>query len=129
MVSFAVQKIVSLIRSHWFIYLFIYLFPFFVGPHPLQMEFPRLWVKSEIQLPAFTTATATQDLSRVCSLHHGSQLCRIFNPLSKARDQTQNLMIPSWIHFCCATMGTLHWFIFVFISFALETDLRKHLYG
>ena len=26
--------------------------------------------------------------------------------LSKARDRTHNLKVPSWIHFCCATMGT-----------------------
>ena len=28
------------------------------------------------------------------------------NPLSEAGDQTRNLMVPSWIHFLCATMGT-----------------------
>ena len=27
-------------------------------------------------------------------------------PLSEARDQTCTLMVPSRIHFCCATMGT-----------------------
>ena len=60
----------------------------------------------ELQLPAYTTATKTWDLSRVCDLHHNSQQCRILNPLSKARDQTHNLMVPSWIHFCCTTKGT-----------------------
>ena len=30
------------------------------------MEVPRLGVESELQLPAYTTATATQDLSRAC---------------------------------------------------------------
>ena len=33
------------------------------------MEVPGLGVESELQLPAYTTATATQDLSRVCDLH------------------------------------------------------------
>ena len=32
--------------------------------------------------------------------------CQILNPLSKAKDQTWNLMVPSRIHFRCATMGT-----------------------
>ena len=41
----------------------------------------------------------------VCDLHHSSQQCRILNPLSETRDQTQNLMVPSWIHFHCAMMG------------------------
>ena len=48
------------------------------------MEVPRLGVKWELQLPA--TATATPDLSCVCTLHHSSWQCQIFNPLSEARD-------------------------------------------
>ena len=42
-------------------------------------------------------ATATQDSSHVCDLPHSSQQRRIPNPLSKARDGTGNLMVPSWI--------------------------------
>ena len=61
------------------------------------MEVPRLGVKSELQLPAYITATATRDPSRVCNLHHSSQQRRIVNPLSKGRDRTRNLMVPSWI--------------------------------
>ena len=41
-----------------------------------------------------------------CDLHHSSRQCQILNPLSNARDRTHNLMVPSWIHFCCTTMGT-----------------------
>ena len=36
-----------------------YLFFVFVGPHPWHMEVPRLGVESELQMPAYTTATAT----------------------------------------------------------------------
>ena len=39
-------------------------------------------------------------------LHHSSWQRWILNPLSKDRDQTHNLMVPSWILLCCATMGT-----------------------
>ena len=53
-----------------------------------HMEVPRLGVKLELQLPAYTTATATQDLSHVCDLHYSSEQHQILNPLSKARDQT-----------------------------------------
>ena len=35
----------------------------------------------------------------------------ILNPLSKARDRTHNVMVPSWIHFHCTTMGT-PWMLF-----------------
>ena len=61
------------------------------------MKAPRLGVKLELQLPTYTTAIAMPDLSRVCDLHHSSQQCWILNPLSKARDGTRNLMVPSQI--------------------------------
>ena len=38
------------------------------------------------------------DPSRVCDLHHSSQQHQILNPLSEARDQTRNLIVPSPIH-------------------------------
>ena len=53
--------------------------------------------KLELQLPAYTTTTAMLDPSRVCDLHDNSQQRQILNPLSEARDQTHNLMVPSWI--------------------------------
>ena len=61
------------------------------------MEVPRVGIKSEIWLPAYTIATAMQDLSCVCNLHHSSRQRQICNPLSEARDRTHNLMISSWI--------------------------------
>ena len=67
---------------------------------------PRLGVELELQPPAHARATATQDLSRVCNLHHSSQQRRIVNPLSKGRDRTWNLMVPSQIVNHCATTGT-----------------------
>ena len=44
------------------------------------MEVPRLKVQSELQLPACATATATQNLSRVCDLHPSSRQRRIPDP-------------------------------------------------
>ena len=58
----------------------------------------------ELQLPA--TATATPAPSHVCDLHHSSRQRRILSPLSKAGDRTHKLVIPSWIRFHCAMMGT-----------------------
>ena len=70
------------------------------------MEVPRPGVELELQLLGYATATATPDPSHVCDLHHSSQLRQILNPLSEARDQTRNLMVPSWIHSHRAKMGT-----------------------
>ena len=46
------------------------------------------------------------DLSHICDLHHSSWQHLDPQPLSEDRDQTGNLMVPSWIHFYWATMGT-----------------------
>ena len=62
------------------VYLFLFLF-WFLGPQPWHMEVPRLGVKLELQLPAYTTATAMQELSRICDLHHSSREHRILDPL------------------------------------------------
>ena len=61
------------------------------------METPRLEVELELQPLAYATAIAMLDQSRVCKLHHSSQQHQILNPLSKARDWTRNVMVPSQI--------------------------------
>ena len=53
--------------------LFIYLFIFcFLGPHLGHMEVSRLEVESVLQLPAYTTAIAMQNMSCICDPHHSS---------------------------------------------------------
>ena len=66
---------------------FSFSFSFFFA-HPRHMDVSRLGVESEIQLPAYTTATVSWDPSHICNLHHSSWQRRILNPLSKARGQT-----------------------------------------
>ena len=56
---------------------------FFIQLHSRRMELSRLGGPSERQLPTYTPATATRDLSRICNLHHSSRQRRILNPLSK----------------------------------------------
>ena len=57
---------------------------FFFGVHLQHMEVPRLKVESEMQLPAYTTATSMSDWSCACNLHHSSGQRWILNPLSEA---------------------------------------------
>ena len=59
------------------------------------MEVPSLGVKSELQVPAYTTTTVKPDPS--CILHHSLEQCQMLNSLSKARDQTHILMDISQI--------------------------------
>ena len=49
-------------------------------------EVPRLGVQKELQLLAYTTATATGDQSHVFDPHHSLRQSWMLNPLSKARD-------------------------------------------
>ena len=86
--------------------LFLLLLLIFLGLHPQHMGVPRLGIESELQQPAYTTATATGDPSCICDLHHRSWQCWILNLLSKARDWTFVLMDASQIRFHWATIGT-----------------------
>ena len=63
------------------------------GAHLQHMEVSRVGVELELQLPAYTIATATWDLSCVCNLN---------NSHSKARSLTHEARpaiepAPSWI--------------------------------
>ena len=78
-------------------------------------------------MPAYATATATQDPSRVCDLHHSSRHCWILHPLSEAWDRTRNLMVPSRIHFRCTMMGTPVMSFFFFPSHFHVSELGMHL--
>ena len=60
------------------------------------MEVPRIGGLMGA-IAAYARATATPDPSHVCDLQHSSWQRRIFNPLTKARDPTRNLMAPSQI--------------------------------
>ena len=53
-----------------------------------------------------TAADLHHSHSCFCDLHHSSWQRQSLNPLSKTRDQTRNLMVPSRIRFCCAMTGT-----------------------
>ena len=51
----------------------------FLGPHGQHTEVPRLGVKLELQLPTYTTATATQDPSHAFDPHHSSRQRQTLN--------------------------------------------------
>ena len=99
-------KIARASEGHLVVFFFLFFVFCFLGPHPWHMEVPTLGVQLELQLPAYTTGTATRDLSHVCNLHHSSRQRRNLSPLSEARGWTCNLTVPSQIRFHCATMGT-----------------------
>ena len=79
---------------------FLFSFFFFLGSNSQHREVPKLGIKLELQLPAYTIAAATPDLSCICDLDCSSRQCQILNPLSRARDWTHILRFittePQW---------------------------------
>ena len=61
------------------------------------MEVPRLGAELELQLQAYTTATAMPYLSCILDLGHSLQQHRILNPLSEAGNRTCLLMDTSQV--------------------------------
>ena len=82
-----------------------------LGLHLWHIEVPRLGVKLELQLPAYTTATAMPDPRHICELHCSLQQCQILNPLTEARDQNRVLMDTSLVCYCWAKTGTSNRFL------------------
>ena len=72
--------------------LFFFFFFFFFMLHPWYMEVPRLEDESELQLLAYTTATAAWNISCIGDLHYSSQQHLILSPLSGAWGQTHFLL-------------------------------------
>lgn len=58
-------------------------FFFLVGLHPWPMEIPRLGGDSELQLPAYSSATATPEPTLVYGLHCSSWQQQILKLLSE----------------------------------------------
>ena len=60
-----------------------------------------------VALVAYGSSQARGQIGATAAkLHHSSRQCWIPDPLSKARDRTCIHIDSSWIHFCCAPMGT-----------------------
>ena len=80
----------------------------------------------ELQLPVYTTATATRDLGLICDPHHSSWQHQILNLLSKARDQTCIFMDTSLVHYHWATTETPFFIIFnvKWVNFMYSKILR-----
>ena len=90
-------------------YIYLYFFSFFfffsfLVPPLRHMEVPRLGVELELQLLAYTIATAMGDPGHICDIHHSPQRP---NPLTHwVRPGIEPT--SSWIllHYCWAMMGT-----------------------
>ena len=87
------------------LFIFFWFFGFFFFGFCLFRAAPEAYGGSqardriEPQRLAYPIATVMpQDPSHVCDLHHSSRQCQIFNPFSKARDQTQVLMDTGQVH-------------------------------
>ena len=119
-VKYVFSKWISLCTSFLFFFFFV-----FSGPHLWHMEVHRLGVELELYLQAYTTATATWELSHICNLHHSSWQRRILNPLSRARDRTLILMDTSWVCYRCATWALQVMYFFKAVSSTWRIEMRQ----
>ena len=78
----------------------IFYFFVFLGLHSWHMEVPRPGVELELQLPAYSTATAMLDPSWICNLHHNSWPHQILKSLRGARVRTCILMDTGQVCYC-----------------------------
>ena len=65
------------------VFFFFFFFCVFLGLYLRHMEDPRLVVKSELQPPAYGTATTVIDPSSIYHLQHSSWQPQILNPLAR----------------------------------------------
>ena len=83
------------------IFLFLFLYIFFLGPHLQHME---MGFQARDQIRAVAAGLchthSNPDLNHICDLHHSLWQHEILNPLSKARDQTCIVMGTSQVGFC-----------------------------
>ena len=68
--------------------IYIYIHTYILWLQLQHTEDPGLGIKLELQLLAYNTAIAMQDLSHICNLRHSLQKLGVFTTLSEARDQT-----------------------------------------
>ena len=113
--------------SFWLYYLIAFFLPSLPSFIPLflqHMEVPRLKVKLDLKLLAYTTATATPHPSRVCHPHHSSYQCWLFNLLSRARDWTCILMDTSQVRNLLSHNSNSHCFFLCRVSAITSQPLR-----
>ena len=84
-------------NSEKYLFRCTFFFFFFLELHLRHMEVPRLGVESELQLQAYSTATAILDQSCVCNLYHNSWQCWILNPLSQGIGPTFSWILVRFI--------------------------------
>jgi len=101
--------------DHFILFILFY-FICLLGLYPGPMEVLRLEVKLELQLPAYTTATATQDWSHIFDLHHSLRQRQILNHWARPGiEPTSSWMLVRFVN-CWVTTGTLQHGIFKRLS-------------
>ena len=103
----------------WRISILFYFYFLLLGLHLQHMEAPRLGAELELQLPAYTIATTTPDLSHIYNLHRSLQQHWILNLLSEVRDQTLILMDPSPVLNPLSHKGNVPFLVFLNQEFCL----------
>ena len=112
----------SILIKCWPIIFLFYSF-FLLGPHRQHMEVPGLGVKWELQLTAYTTATATWDLSCICDLHFSLLQHWIFNSLSPGIKSTSSgILVGFFTHWSTQELTLIFFIGSIFFWFWYQDD-------
>ena len=104
-------------------------FNFFLRPHQRHMEVPRLDIESELQLPAYGTATAMPGSSCIYDVYCSSlSSTGSFNALSKARDETCILMDTSRFYNPLSHSGNSRILLYMYNKFLLTDNKYTEKY-
>ena len=95
---------------------------------PAANEVPRLGSELEIQLLAYTKATAMLDPSRICDLYHSSWQGRILNSCLRPGIKPASSWILVGFIICWVTVGTLCPSIFNQVVLLLLLSCMNYLY-
>ena len=95
-VSSSVSSISSVLSCVWRDK-FVFCFVFFYSHTRAIWKFPRLGVESELQLPVYSTATATLDPSGICDPHCGSRQCWIFTHWERPGTKPESSRSLRWV--------------------------------
>jgi len=86
----------------------LFVFCFFLGPHPHNMYVPRLRVESGATAASLRHSHTGSD--HICDLPHNSQKHQTNDPLNEARNQTASsrILVRFQICFRCTTMHSFY---------------------
>ena len=109
-----INKVTTFHKENIYSFYFFFFCLFRATPAAYRGSQPRGLIRA-------VAAGLHHSFSNICDLHHSSWQCWILDPLSEARDQTRNLIVPSRICFHCTMTGNPLFLMLCFTVYLILT--------